>query len=426
MSDVSTPTAECEDRDQLLEACREIATADNVLDAIGERLHVCGLAGDTRYVKLAYLALMTRFFEKPVSFVFKGDSSAGKSKQVETALSLVTEAAYVTLTSSSEKAILYMEDDLSHRFLVFQEISGMPSGDGMKMLRSLLSEGRIDYRVTVLDPETGRYVGQRIEKTGPTGLMATTTRASLYFEDETRFLSCEVDDTTEQIKEVLLAIASNDNRSSEREPFLLAMHAFHDWIASGDHRVEIPFGAELANMVNPASHRIKRDFVHLLSLIKASALLHQHNRERDGDTGAILVSLQDYEAVFPLVHDIMADGSQASVDPKVRETVEAVKGLTQRAQLTDIDSILEMTAKDLYRLGGVQVKEVAEALGLSEGAACRRLQKAVDAEYVENAETSSGRPARYKVVRELPVDEGVIPTPQALAQRVDQSSTTAA
>lgn len=426
MSNVSTSKTERENHDQLLAACREIATADNVLDAIGERLHVCGLAGDTRYVKLAYLALMTRFFEKPVSLVFKGESSAGKSKQLETALSLVPEAAYVTLTASSEKAILFMDDDLSHRFLVFQEISGMPSGEGLKMIRSLLSERRIDYRTSMQDPNSGERVGQRILKSGPTGLLATTTRVKLFVEDETRFLSCEVDDSTEQIREVLLATVANDNRSGERDPFLGAMHAFHDWIAAGEHEVDIPFGKELAELINPASHRIKRDFVHLLSLIKASALLHQLDRDRDDETGAIIASLDDYETVHPLVHDIVAEGSQASVDPQVRETVGAVKELTRQTQQVELDDILKMTRKDFMRSLGVQVKEVAEVLCLSDGSASRRLQKAMDAGFIENPEPSSGRPARYKLVRELPIDEGVIPTPEALAAHVERKRPSAA
>ena len=64
-----------------------------------------------------------------------------------------------------------MEDDLTAYFV-----------------RSLLSEGRLKYEVTIRTKEEG-FVTKSIVKEGPTGLIFTTTKYRIHGENETRVLS---------------------------------------------------------------------------------------------------------------------------------------------------------------------------------------------------------------------------------------------
>jgi hypothetical protein len=45
----------------------------------------------------------------------------------------------------SEKALAYSDEDFRHRFIVIYEAAGLASDFGSYLIRSLLSEGRIDY-----------------------------------------------------------------------------------------------------------------------------------------------------------------------------------------------------------------------------------------------------------------------------------------
>ena len=57
--------------------------------------------------------------------------------------------------------------------------------------------------------------------------------------------------------------------------------------------MDIPFARALADLSNPASVRLRRDFGLLLNLIKAHAILHQLSREQNAK-GEIIASIDDY------------------------------------------------------------------------------------------------------------------------------------
>ena len=95
-----------------------------------------------------------------------------------------------------------MTEPLSHRHLVVYEAAGMEGEMATYLIRSLLSEGHVRY-LTV--EKTAEGLHERvIDLEGPTGLIVTTTRASLHPENETRMLSLTVTDTPEQTRSVFL------------------------------------------------------------------------------------------------------------------------------------------------------------------------------------------------------------------------------
>ena len=77
-----------------------------------------GLVGEERAAKLLYLVLTTRLFEKPVSAVVKGPSSAGKSILSSSVLNFFPTDAYFSRTAMSERAIVYSEEPLQQEWKV--------------------------------------------------------------------------------------------------------------------------------------------------------------------------------------------------------------------------------------------------------------------------------------------------------------------
>jgi hypothetical protein len=371
------------------ERCKCLAQSDNVLGEFGRVLTARGVVGEERAAKLIYLALTTRFLTRPVSLAIKGPSSGGKSFLASEVLPFFPESAVYCLTAMSERALAYTDADLCHRFLVIFEAAGISGDFASYLVRSLLSEGRLVYEVVEKTPDGLR--ARRIEKSGPTGLLVTTTAVRLHPENETRLLSLHVTDSQEQTRCVLLALAKGAEKPVDITPWV----ALQEWLQHAEHRVVVPFANQLAEKTRPVSVRLRRDFGAVLSLIKAHAILQQSKRQRD-ENGAVIATLDDYAAVCELVGTIVAEGIEATVSKNVRETVEGIR------------RILGDGAEE------VSLSALATALKLDKSSTSRRVADSIHLGFIKNLEEKKGRPARLVLGDALPGDSDVLPTVEAL------------
>jgi hypothetical protein len=111
--------------------------------------------------------------------------------------------------------------------------------------------------------------------------------------------------------------------------------------------------------------------------------------------GRVVATLDDYAAVHALVAHDMAEGVQASVPPTVRVTVEAVRDIVQQ-------------------IGSATTQAVGDALKIDQSAASRRCLTAQKKGFIQNEETSRGRPARYVIANPMPAEKSVLPSPDVL------------
>src|ERR687889_685576 len=323
-----------------------------------------------------------------VSVAVKGPSSGGKSYLVEQVLRFFPESAYYALTAMSDRTLAYSEEPIKHRFLVLFEAAGMSGDFASYLIRSLLSEGRLRYEVV---EKTSEGLKPRlIEREGPTGLIVTTTAVKLHPENETRLLSLAVNDTREQTRDVLAALAEEDGEAPNLRPW----QALQEWLATAEHRVRIPYARELADMIPPVAVRLRRDFGALLNLIRAHAVLHQASRDRDAE-GRIIATIEDYAAVRELVADFVSEGIEVTVPKTVRETVEAVKRLRKASSGEP-----------------VTVVELARELKLDRSAVSRRVRNAKDRGYLRDLEENLRKPSRLVLGDDLPEDLQILPKPE--------------
>jgi hypothetical protein len=363
-----------------------------ILDRFKVDLRRCGVVGEERNGATAYLSITSRFLPKPVSVAIKGDSSSGKSHTVEQTVRFFPPTAVIVMTAMSERALIYMKEDYKHRTLILYEAVALREGVENNLtayfVRSLLSEGRVDYPVTVRDKD-GNWTTKTIVKEGPTNIVLTTTATRLHGENETRLLSLPTNDSQQQTREVLLRLADEPE-----SPDLGEWHQLQQWLRTAKHQVAIPYARSLAEQIPPVAVRLRRDFTAILNLIRAHAILHQLNRGSAGER--IVASVDDYEVVRDLVADLIADGVEATVSPTVRETIECVRQLAASSP------------------DGVQVVAVAKALNLDKSAALRRVRTARERGYLENLEDRRGRPGRYVLGESLPKTQELLPQPETL------------
>ena len=374
------------------DACRDLALSPSILDRLSTSLEQDGVVGETRLVRLVYLALTSRYL-KPVSVVVKGPSSAGKSYTTGHVLRRVPDTAYHALSGMSERALAYSSIPLEHRFLVIFEAAGMTGEFGTYLLRSLLSEGRIRYEVTEKN-EDGRMHTRIIERAGPTGLILTTTEVALHAENETRLLSVPIDDSAEQTRRILVGLSKRHGRDPVD---VKDWHALHTYVGTGKPRVSIPFATQLAHSIPPVAIRLRRDFPMVLTLIQTHALLHRATRAVDAD-GHIVATAADYRTVRDLVGDLVGSTAGVQVSEAIRDTVHAVSTLTANGQ----------AGRD------TSVTQTARFLKVDVSTASRRIKVALERGFLENLEGRQGRPAKLVVADPLPDDVPVLPEPDVL------------
>jgi hypothetical protein len=160
----------------------------------------------------------------------------------------------------------------------------------------------------------------------------------------------------------------------------------------------IPYAEQLAEMIDPAAVRLRRDFGAILSLIRAHAILHQAKRRRDDD-GRLIAGIEDYGVVHELVADLVGEGVEASVPDGVRRVVRAVEQLT-----AEEDAFPTAVA-------------VARHLGLDKATTWRWIQVALARNHLKNLEHRRGRPARLAVDDPLP-KKSLLPALDILADAV--------
>jgi hypothetical protein len=377
------------ERAEAWKACADLARSESILAEFDRALGTIGLVGERRLAKLTYLAVTSRLLDRPVSVAVKGPSSGGKSFTVESVLRFFPSEAFHALTAMSDRALAYSTEPLKHRHLVICEAAGMASDFATYLVRSLLSEGRLRYE-TVEKTRDG-LMSKFIEREGPTGLIVTTTSVRLHPENETRMLSITVSDTREQTAAVFRTLANGGMGSAD----LSQWRALQTWLARSHCEVDIPYAANLAQMVPPVAVRLRRDFKTVLTLIRAHAVLHQASRKKDAD-GRIVAEIADYAAVRELVADLVAEGAEVATKAEIRETVGAVA--------------------DLLADGRSDVKQadIKKTLKLDKSVVSRRVSAALDAGVLRNLEDRKGRPARLVLGEPLPEEIELLPKPERL------------
>lgn len=383
----------------------QLAFANRILDSFSSAVQRRGLVGERATALLMYLVVTSRLLSKPVSIGVKGHSSAGKSYIVQTVCSFFPREAVIEMTAMSQRALVYSPEQYAHRTLVLYELVALREGveDDITsyFVRSLLSEGRIEYPVTVRD-KNGGFTTRTIVKEGPTGLVFTTTQPRIHAENETRVLSVTVDDSPEQTTAIIKAIAAADDDGSHDSEEWFTLQR---WLQTAEHDAVIPYAAEIAQHVPPVAVRLRRDFSALLSLIKSHAILHQMSRERD-TRGRVVATLDDYAVVSELVAPLISEGVGATASPATRDTVGAVAELAGE--------------------NGVTALAVAGKLKLDKSTVTRRLAVAASAGWVRNQETRHGQPGRWVIGESLPDEQRVLPTADGLREAIAKSGCTVA
>jgi len=250
----------------------------NLLDRIVEDFNKCGLVGEHTNKLIGYLAAVSRHLESPLAVVVQSSSAAGKSSLMDAVLQFVPEEERIQFSAMTEQSLYYMgQMDLKHKVLAVAEEEG--ASRAAYALKLLQSEGVLSIASTGKDPATGKLVTHQYRVEGPVMMFLTTTAIDIDEELLNRCLVLSVNEDREQTQAIhrmqreaqtLEGLLKRQQRKEIVRRHQNAQRLLKPMFVVNPFVDKLTFPDRLT--------RMRRDHMKYLTLIRAIALLHQHQR----------------------------------------------------------------------------------------------------------------------------------------------------
>ena len=270
-------------------------------------------------------------------------SAAGKSALMDAVLAFLPEEDQVSYAAMTGQALFYLgETALKRKVLAIAEEEG--ARDAAYALKLLQSQGSLAIASTGKDPVTGKLVTQDYRIEGPMALMMTTTAIDLDEELKNRCLVLTVNETRDQT-----AAIHDRQRFEETLDGLMAKRTKDAILARHQNAQRLlkplavvnPFAQHLTFLADKT--RTRRDHGKYLALIRAIAVLHQHQRQIRTLTGPdgqpveyIEATLDDIAAANALAHEVLGR-TLDELPPQTRTLLNILHGLvTERGRATGV------------------------------------------------------------------------------------------
>lgn len=190
-----------------------------------------------------------------------------------------------------------------------------PSG---RALREMISSGRLTKLIPMKDELTGAMETREISQAGPIAYTESTTQTKVFDEDANRCVMLQTDERHEQTVRIMLKRAERFQgmrKAGDVERTRIRHHALQRLLER--RPVIIPVAVRVALQFPGNRMEMRRAFGHLMSMVQASALLHQFQRTHD-DQGRILATRDDYELARRLLRRPLAHllGSRISASAR--------------------------------------------------------------------------------------------------------------
>jgi DNA primase catalytic core len=279
----------------------------NLLERVVTDFDRCGLVGERNNKLIGYLAAVSRHLESPLAVLVQSSSAAGKSTLMDAVLAFVPDEECIRFSAMTEQSLYYMGSmDLKHKVLAIAEEEG--ASRAAYALKLLQSEGALSIASTGKDPATGKLVTHQYRVEGPVMMFLTTTAIDIDEELLNRCLVLSVNEDREQTQAIhrlqreqqtLEGLVRRQQRAA-----LIKLHQNAQRLLQPLFVVN-PFVGELT--FPDRLTRMRRDHMKYLTLIRAIALLHQHQRPVKTSQGLsyIEVTREDIAKADQLMDELM-------------------------------------------------------------------------------------------------------------------------
>jgi len=393
------PSMSPSEKEEALALLKDPRLLDRVLAGM-ERL---GCIGEREALALGYLGTVSRLLDKPLGLIILARSGAGKSTVQDAVADFVPEESLVKYTRITGQALFYKEEDaLVNKVLAIEEDAGAEAA--VYAIRNLQSSQVLTIAATRTDPATGKLRTDAYRVKGPVFIMLTTTNPeALDYETRNRFLEVTVDESHEQTARILKAQREEDTlegllRQAERER-IMRLHQNAQRLLR-PLKVLNPFAGKLTYPAHGL--KMRREQKKYLTLLKAMALLHQHQRpvqraERDGvSIEYVEITREDLDRVNAIAKGALARGLD-ELSPAGRMLYRAIKE-TIAAKREKLQTNLSPGTTPPEP--GVTRKEMRSSMGWTEWQLRAHLKELCDLEYLSVLFGGNGRRTQYTLLED--------------------------
>ena len=356
----------------------ELLKSPDLLDRILNDFDACGVVGERTNKLVGYLAATSRKLDRPLAIMVQSSSAAGKSSLMEAILRFMPGEEQISYSAMTGQSLFYMGGmDLKHKVLAIAEEEGIRQAS--YALKLLQSEGQLTIASTGKDPGTGRMETQEYHVEGPVMIFLTTTAIDVDEELLNRCLVLTVDEDRKQTRAIhsqqRLSKTKEGLRATQNRATVIAVH-------QNAHRLLRPLHvvneyAEQLDFSDDQTRR-RRDHTKYLTLIESVALLHQYQRPvHSMDVGGKTI---EYIEVIP--RDIAVANTLAeavlgkSIDDLPPQTRRLLRALYEWVRGQCEDLVVDQHEFRFTR------RVLREALGWSQTAIKRHLERIIDMEYI--------------------------------------------
>lgn len=313
-----------------------------------------GVIGEEVMRLMVYLCFTSRMTKEPLSVTIKGESSSGKSYIPQRIKQLIPEEGCFFITRATQQAFFHLpEDGMKNRIIYINELPGSESSD--YSIRSAQSEGDLLLWMPIKDPKTGDMSTTTKRVRGPVGFLMTTTKASLFSENETRNFAIFSDDSssqTEKVGEITIRKAKGEDFSVNAEKLNLFKNMQR--LLNPDFKVIMPFAKEVFEGFPNKPVRVRRDKERFRILIEIITILHQFHREQikkeDGKVH-LISTLADYYLAKRIAETVLLE-TIYEIGPASKEIWGVILKLREKDQVSSDynNEQFEFTYRDIMEM----------------------------------------------------------------------------
>jgi DNA primase len=259
-------------------AALELLRDPRLIDRVTADFGRAGMVGEATNALVGYLAAVSRKLAAPLAVIVQSTSAAGKSALMDAVLAMAPDEDVVKFSAMTGQSLFYMgEADLAHRVLAIVEEEG--AARASYALKLLQSEGELSIASTGKDNATGRLVTHTYRVAGPVAIFLTTTAIDIDEELLNRCVVLTIDEDRDQTRaihdrqrarETLEGLLADAERARLLKVHQDAQRLLRPLLVANPYAPRLTFADERT--------RTRRDHTKYLALIKAIALLHQHQR----------------------------------------------------------------------------------------------------------------------------------------------------
>lgn len=296
----------------------------------GRQVGEMGVVRELLNRHVLFLAGLTRKFPRPVSVLYRGSSSTGKSTLVESVVQLFPPESVARRATLSARAPVYGRGIPGGKILYLREYRG--SKDAMLLTRLMQSEGAIEHEYTDLAQAKKKRGTKVVRRKGVPVVLSTTTALELSPDDETRFLTLRADESSETTRAVIRAqfrMGSVEKHPAELEVWHQAVRLLWRDIPE----FSLPAWLEtVADHIPADDPRARRDVPRFLSLLQAVALClswSDGRRSPGVEKQPVEISFSDYCVAFLLLQQAFTS-TYSRAHPQALILAEGVRRLIRK------------------------------------------------------------------------------------------------